>query len=149
IQRQEPNLPSTDQRSTAEHEEVTVFSGSSAADASHARRLWSSASLPPPLELRPAAADVRQRLPVSRPRRSGPAAAPGAAERPQSAAAVRRRQEERRRYEEAAVRRSQILDLLRRQRERRMQKEVQVWRERRSSPREEEEEEEELVRQLQ
>uniref|UniRef100_A0A3P9HLX3 Cilia- and flagella-associated protein HOATZ n=1 Tax=Oryzias latipes TaxID=8090 RepID=A0A3P9HLX3_ORYLA len=99
-------------------DEVTVFAGSSARDVSHARRLWSSVSLPPPLELRPAGADVRQRLPVFRPRSSGPA------ERPQS----RRRQEERRRCEEeVAVRRSQVLDLLRRQRE------LQLCRERRST----------------
>uniref|UniRef100_A0A3P9MIS6 Cilia- and flagella-associated protein HOATZ n=1 Tax=Oryzias latipes TaxID=8090 RepID=A0A3P9MIS6_ORYLA len=120
-----------------QEEEVTVFAGSSARDVSHARRLWSSVSLPPPLELRPAAAaHVRQRLPVFRPRSSGPA------ERPQS----RRRQEE-----EVAVRRSQVLDLLRRQRE------LQLCRERRStrggadSMEEEEEknEEKELVRQLQ
>ncbi|XP_023813025.1 UPF0722 protein C11orf88 homolog [Oryzias latipes] len=127
-----------------QEEEVTVFAGSSARDVSHARRLWSSVSLPPPLELRPAAAaHVRQRLPVFRPRSSGPA------ERPQS----RRRQEERRRCEEeVAVRRSQIPDLLRRQRE------LQLCRERRSTrggadsmeeEEEEEEEEKELVRQLQ
>ena len=50
----------------------TVFDGSSPEDVSHARRLWSSLSLLPPLESRLESADIRQRLPVSRPQRTGP-----------------------------------------------------------------------------
>ncbi|KAF0033213.1 hypothetical protein F2P81_015503 [Scophthalmus maximus] len=44
---------------------VTVFDGSAPEDVSHARRLWSSVSLLPPLEARLVAADVRQRLPTT------------------------------------------------------------------------------------
>ncbi|CAG02249.1 unnamed protein product [Tetraodon nigroviridis] len=66
-----------------------VFDGSSPAEVSHARRLWSSMFLLPPLESRLVSADIRQRLPVSRPRPPGP--------RP-SAPEPRRRREERQRY---------------------------------------------------
>ncbi|XP_076609068.1 cilia- and flagella-associated protein HOATZ [Chaetodon auriga] len=101
-----------------------VFDGSSPEDVSHARQLWSSLSLPTPLESRLVSADIRQRLPVSRPQRSSPAAAPGPRAPPPSVPALRQRQEERRRYEAMADQRREILALLRRQRERRIQKEL-------------------------
>uniref|UniRef100_A0A3Q3KKC5 Cilia- and flagella-associated protein HOATZ n=1 Tax=Monopterus albus TaxID=43700 RepID=A0A3Q3KKC5_MONAL len=109
------------------HKFFTVFDGSSPEDVSHARQLWSSLSLLPPLESRLVSADIRQRLPVSRPQRSsttitvGPkVAAPG----PLSVHALRQRQEERQRYVAMADQRREILALLRRQREQRIQKEL-------------------------
>uniref|UniRef100_A0A669E2R3 Cilia- and flagella-associated protein HOATZ n=1 Tax=Oreochromis niloticus TaxID=8128 RepID=A0A669E2R3_ORENI len=89
-----------------------VFEGSSPEDVSHARQLWSSLSLLPPLESRLVSADIHQRLPVSRPQRT--------AKSPRS----RQRQEERRRYAAMGDQRKEILALLRRQRERRIQKEL-------------------------
>lgn len=103
----------------------TVFDGSSPEDVSHARQLWSSLSLLPPLESRLVSADIRQRLPVSRPQRSsstGPKQ-PSAPE-PPSVPALRQRREERQRYEAMADQRREILALLRRQREQRIQKEL-------------------------
>ncbi|KAG7219368.1 hypothetical protein INR49_019074 [Caranx melampygus] len=109
----------------------TVFDGSSPEDVSHARQLWSSLSLMPPLESRLVSADIRQRLPVSRPQRSSTAAAAAAAEPPKprapeppSVPALRQRQEERQRYAAMADQRKEILALLRRQREQRIQKEL-------------------------
>ncbi|XP_018540178.1 cilia- and flagella-associated protein HOATZ [Lates calcarifer] len=110
----------------------TVFDGSSPEDVSHARQLWSSLSLLPPLESRLVSADIRQRLPVSRPQqqqqqRSGTAAASGpraSALEPLSVPALRQRQEERQRYAAMADQRREILALLRRQREQRIQKEL-------------------------
>uniref|UniRef100_A0A8D3AU74 Cilia- and flagella-associated protein HOATZ n=1 Tax=Scophthalmus maximus TaxID=52904 RepID=A0A8D3AU74_SCOMX len=96
---------------------VTVFDGSAPEDVSHARRLWSSVSLLPPLEARLVAADVRQRLPVSRPQRA-------AAAEPLRVPAARQQREERQRYAAMAEQRKEILFLLRRQRERRIQKEL-------------------------
>nr|XP_046271354.1 cilia- and flagella-associated protein HOATZ [Scatophagus argus] len=98
----------------------TVFDGSSPEDASHARQLWSSLALLPPLESRLVSAEIRQRLPVSRP-------APGpkqSSPEPPSVPAVRQRQAERRRYEAMAAKRREILALLRSQREQRIQKEL-------------------------
>ncbi|KAL0995003.1 hypothetical protein UPYG_G00130520 [Umbra pygmaea] len=43
----------------------TVFDGSSLQDVSHAKQLWASLSLLPPLESRLVSADIRQRLPVA------------------------------------------------------------------------------------
>ncbi|XP_041813862.1 cilia- and flagella-associated protein HOATZ [Chelmon rostratus] len=104
----------------------TVFDGSSPEDVSHARQLWSSLSLLPPLESRLVSADIRQRLPVSRPQRSAAAAAaPGlCAPLPPRVPALRQRQEERQRYAAMADQRREILALLGRQRERRIQKEL-------------------------
>ncbi|XP_040919269.1 cilia- and flagella-associated protein HOATZ [Toxotes jaculatrix] len=105
----------------------TVFDGSSPEDVSHARQLWSSLSLLPPLESRLVSADIRQRLPVSRPQRSSTAAAAGpklSAPEPPSVPAPRQRQEERQRYVAMADQRREILALLRRQREQRIQKEL-------------------------
>ncbi|XP_023249584.1 UPF0722 protein C11orf88 homolog [Seriola lalandi dorsalis] len=104
----------------------TVFDGSSPEDVSHARQLWRSLSLLPPLESRLVSADIRQRLPVSRPQRSSTAAAgpkPSALE-PPSVHALRQRQEERQRYVAMADQRREILALLRRQRELRIQREL-------------------------
>ncbi|XP_038563688.1 cilia- and flagella-associated protein HOATZ [Micropterus salmoides] len=101
----------------------TVFDGSSPEDVSHARQLWSSLSLLPPLESRLVSADIRQRLPVSRPQRSGAGAKLSALE-PPSVPALRQRQEERQRYAAMADQRREILALLRRQREQRIQKEL-------------------------
>ncbi|XP_068605793.1 cilia- and flagella-associated protein HOATZ [Brachionichthys hirsutus] len=104
------------------HQLFAVFDGSSPDDVSHARQLWSSLSLLPPQESRLVSADVRQRLPVSRPQRGGTAAAP--APGPPSVDSPRQRREERQRYEAMADRRKEILALLRRQREQRIQKEL-------------------------
>lgn len=107
----------------------TVFDGSSPEDVSHARQLWSSLSLLPPLESRLVSADIRQRLPVSRPQRgSTTAAAPApkhftSTESP-SLPALRQRQEERQRYVAMADQRREILALLKRRREQRIQKEL-------------------------
>ncbi|XP_044037588.1 cilia- and flagella-associated protein HOATZ [Siniperca chuatsi] len=153
----------------AEQEELdkffTVFDGSSPEDVSHARQLWSSLSLLPPAESRLVTADVRQRLPVSRPQHGGSTApAPGAkpsAPQPPSVHALRQRQEERQRYVTMADQRREILALLRRQREQRIQKEllsvafkpkVKVGREKMSKlqkPSDSEKMDKELVNQLQ
>ncbi|KAG8006552.1 UPF0722 protein C11orf88-like protein [Nibea albiflora] len=139
----------------------TVFDGSSPEDVSHARQLWSSLSLLPPLESRLVSADIRQRLPVSRPQqRSSTAAATAAALgpiKPPSGPALRQRQEERQRYAIMADQRREILALLRRQREQRIQKELvsvgfkpkKVGRERKIQKPADCERDEELVRQLQ
>lgn len=102
----------------------TVFDGSSPEDVSHARRLWSSLSLLPPLESRLVSADIRQRLPVSRPQRSGASAAKAGAAEALGEPCLRQRQEERRRYAAMAEQRREILALLRRQREQRIQREL-------------------------
>ncbi|XP_034448311.1 UPF0722 protein C11orf88 homolog [Hippoglossus hippoglossus] len=106
----------------------TVFDGSAPEDVSHARQLWSSMSMLPPLESRLLlSADIRQRLPVSRPQRGSTAAAgartSSASETP-SAPALRQQREERQRYEAMADQRREILALLRRRREQRIQKEL-------------------------
>lgn len=102
----------------------TVFDGSSPEDVSHARQLWSSLSLLPPLESRLVSADIRQRLPVSRPQRASTAAAPRHFVPEPSVPALRQRQEERRRYAAMADQRREILALLRRQREQRIHREL-------------------------
>ncbi|XP_056263740.1 cilia- and flagella-associated protein HOATZ [Pseudoliparis swirei] len=89
---------------------VTVFQGSSPEHAAHARLLWSSMSLLPPLESRLLSAeDTRQRLPVSRPQHPR-AATPPPPEPP----------EERRRYAAMADQRRETMALLRRQRDQRV-----------------------------
>lgn len=104
----------------------TVFDGSSPEDVSHARQLWSSLSLLPPLESRLVSADIRQRLPVSRPQRSSSAGPKPSAPAPQppSVSALRQRREEKQRYAAMADQRREILTLLSRQREQRIQKEL-------------------------
>ncbi|KAI9539743.1 hypothetical protein NQZ68_005827 [Dissostichus eleginoides] len=104
----------------------TVFDGSSPEDVSHARQLWSSLSLLPPLESRLVSADIRQRLPVSRPQRSSSAGPKPSAPAPQppSMSALRQRREERQRYAAMADQRREVLTLLSRQREQRIQKEL-------------------------
>lgn len=102
---------------------LIVFDDSSPAEVSHARQLWSSMFLLPPLESRLVSADIRQRLPVSRPQRTAPK--PSTAEpEPPTASALRQRREERERYASMADRRREILALLRRQREQRIQREL-------------------------
>lgn len=98
-----------------------VFEGSSPAEVSHARQLWSSMFLLPPVEYQLVLADIRQRLPVSRPQRAAPK--PSTSE-PPTAAAPKQRREERQRYAAMADRRREILALLRRQREQRIQREL-------------------------
>lgn len=137
----------------------TVFDGSSPEDVSHARQLWSSLSLLPPQESRLVSADIRQRLPVSRPqqRSSTAAAAALGPMKPPSVPALRQREEERQRYAIMADQRREILALLRRQREQRIQKELvsvdfkpkRVGRERKIQKPPDSERDEELVRQLQ
>ena len=118
----EPEAPEQDDS----EQFFTVFEGSSPDDVSHARRLWSSLSLLPPVESRLVSADIGQRLPVSRPPRVGPEAAGArrSAPEPPSVPAPRRREKERRRYAAMADQRREILALLRRQREQRVQKEL-------------------------
>ncbi|KAM9391634.1 cilia- and flagella-associated protein HOATZ [Pholidichthys leucotaenia] len=121
----------SDQAEPPEQEDLdqffTVFEGSSPENVSHARQLWRSLSLLPPLESRLVSTHIRQRLPVSGPPRSSASAVAG----PQPPAPeltslpdLRQRQEERRRYMAMADQRKEILALLRRQREQRIQKEL-------------------------
>lgn len=128
-----------------------VFDGSSPAEVSHARQLWSSAFLLPPLESRLVSADIRQRLPVSRPQPAAPK--PPSPEPP---TALRQRREERQRYAAMADQRREILALLRRQREQRIRRELVSAAFRAQTKPEREalkapgcEEDKELVRQLQ
>ncbi|KAM7371502.1 hypothetical protein PAMP_008737 [Pampus punctatissimus] len=102
----------------------TVFDGSSPEDVSHARQLWSSLSLLPPQESRLVSADIRQRLPVSRPQRGSTGPKSSTAPQPSSISDLRQRQEERQRYLSMADQRREILALLRRQRDQRIQKEL-------------------------
>ncbi|XP_051244645.1 cilia- and flagella-associated protein HOATZ [Dicentrarchus labrax] len=102
----------------------TVFDGSSPEDVSHARQLWSSLSLLPPLESRLVSADIRQRLPVSRPQRSSTAGPRQWAPEPPRVPAVRQRREERQRYADMADQRRETLALLGRQREQRVRREL-------------------------
>ncbi|XP_037648393.1 cilia- and flagella-associated protein HOATZ [Sebastes umbrosus] len=109
----------------------TVFDGSPPEDVSHARQLWSSLSLLPPLESRLVSADIHQRLPVCRrPQRSSSNTTTTAgppkhsAPQPPSEPALRQRREERQRYVAMAEQRREILALLRRQRELRIQREL-------------------------
>uniref|UniRef100_A0A672YJS0 Cilia- and flagella-associated protein HOATZ n=2 Tax=Sphaeramia orbicularis TaxID=375764 RepID=A0A672YJS0_9TELE len=102
----------------------TVFAGSSPEDVSHARQLWSSLALLPPQESRLVSADIRQRLPVSRPQRSGTAGPGPSAPEPPSLPVLRQMEEERRRYRAMAEQRKEILALLKRHREHRVRKEL-------------------------
>ncbi|XP_031174622.1 protein Hoatz homolog [Sander lucioperca] len=103
----------------------TVFDGSSPEDVSHARQLWSSLSLLPPLESRLVSADIRQRLPVSRTQHHFQnIMSKHPVPQPPSVPALRQRREERQRYVAMADQRREILALLGRQREQRIQKEL-------------------------
>lgn len=134
---------------------LTVFDGSSPEDASHARRLWSSLSLLPPQESRLVSADIRQRLPVSRPQRSGSSRTPGGLLTGPAPGPGVQVQEERERYRAQAEQRREILALLQRQRELRIRKELvseavkPARRVRRPQEEEEIRRDRELVRQLQ
>nr|XP_015797958.2 cilia- and flagella-associated protein HOATZ [Nothobranchius furzeri] len=104
-----------------------MFAGSSPEDVSHARQLWSSVSLPPPLESRLVSEDIHQRLPVSRPKGRGLSAAPVSRPsvlQPPDVSVLLQKHEERRRYEAMADQRKEIMALLMKQRERRLQKEL-------------------------
>ncbi|KAF7649525.1 hypothetical protein LDENG_00140130 [Lucifuga dentata] len=102
-----------------------VFDGSSPEDVSHAKQLWNSLSLQPPLESRLVSADIRQRLPVSRPQRCSTTAGPKPSDpEPLRFHPDRQREEERQRYLSMADQRMEILALLRRQREQRIRKEL-------------------------
>ncbi|XP_057716893.1 cilia- and flagella-associated protein HOATZ [Corythoichthys intestinalis] len=101
---------------------LTVFSGSSPEDVSHARRLWSSLCMPSPLESRLVSADIPQRLPVSRPERIIQPEPPRTDVH--NLFAAQQRQEERQKYMGMAAQRKETLALLRRQREQRIQKEL-------------------------
>ncbi|KAM6904786.1 cilia- and flagella-associated protein HOATZ [Xenentodon cancila] len=104
-----------------------VFEGSAPEDVSHARQLWSSMYLQPPMESQLVSADIRQRLPVSRPQRSGVAAVPGprlGPPEPPSVFELRQRQEERQRCEATAERRREIVAQLRMRRQQRIEKEM-------------------------
>ncbi|XP_005803249.1 UPF0722 protein C11orf88 homolog isoform X1 [Xiphophorus maculatus] len=100
---------------------LTVFEGSSAEDGSHARQLWKSMTLLPPLESRLASADIRQRLPVARPRRRGTSNVANPV--PLTVCSERQREDERRRYQAMADQRKEVMALLGRQRQQRIQKE--------------------------
>ncbi|XP_068581705.1 cilia- and flagella-associated protein HOATZ [Cebidichthys violaceus] len=117
----------------------TVFEGSSPEDVSHARLLWSSLSLLPPLESRLVSADIRQRLPVSRPQRSSSSSGGTSTTGPKRSASLQKQQqqqpslehalpqrpeEERQRYAAMADQRRETMALLRRQRERRIRREL-------------------------
>ncbi|XP_031718249.1 cilia- and flagella-associated protein HOATZ [Anarrhichthys ocellatus] len=113
----------------AEDPLLTVFEGSSPGDVSHARLLWSSLSLVPPLESRLVSADIGQRLPVSRPQRSSSSTGPRRScsmQQPQPSCehALLQRLEERQRYAAMADQRRETMALLRRQREQRIRREM-------------------------
>ncbi|XP_054464219.1 cilia- and flagella-associated protein HOATZ [Anoplopoma fimbria] len=101
----------------------TVFDCSPPDDVSHARLLWSSLSLLPPLESRLVSSDIRQRLPVSRPQRTTTTTTTTTGPK-QPSLEPGLRLEERRRYAAMADQRRETMALLRRQREQRMQKEL-------------------------
>ncbi|KAK9517502.1 hypothetical protein VZT92_022869 [Zoarces viviparus] len=111
----------------AEDPLLTVFEGSSSGDVSHARLLWSSLSLLPPLESRLVSADTRQRLPVSRPQRSSSSSGPKRScsmQQPSCEHALLQRLEERLHYAAMADQRRETMALLRRQREERIRREL-------------------------
>ncbi|KAM9784272.1 cilia- and flagella-associated protein HOATZ [Syngnathus typhle] len=104
------------------NEILLEFRGSSPEDVTHARKLWSSLCMPTPLESRLVAAGIPQRLPLSRPERTGHPE-PRRADPPNQDAA-QQREDERQRYMAMAAQRKETLALLRRQREQRIQKEL-------------------------
>ncbi|XP_029914487.1 cilia- and flagella-associated protein HOATZ [Myripristis murdjan] len=103
---------------------LMVFEGSSPVDVSHAKQLWNSLSLQPLLESRLVSADIRQKLPVARPRRDTDAGPRSSSPGPSSVFPLLQRREERQRYLAMAKQRKEILALLRRQREQRIQREL-------------------------
>uniref|UniRef100_A0A3B3UFY9 Cilia- and flagella-associated protein HOATZ n=1 Tax=Poecilia latipinna TaxID=48699 RepID=A0A3B3UFY9_9TELE len=98
-----------------------VFEGSSSEDGSHARQLWKSIALLPPLESRLASADIRQRLPVARPQRRGTSHVDDPV--PLTVCSERQREDERRRYQAMADQKKEVMALLGRQRQQRIQRE--------------------------
>lgn len=104
---------------------LIVFAGSSPEDVSHAKQLWSSLSLQPPLESRlVVSADIRQRLPVVRSHRDTTAGPKTSSTEPLSVPPPRQRQEERQRYLAMGDQRKEIVALLRKRREERIHKEL-------------------------
>ncbi|XP_064813845.1 cilia- and flagella-associated protein HOATZ-like isoform X1 [Oncorhynchus masou masou] len=112
----------------------TVFDGSSPEDVSHAKQLWTSLSLLPPLESRLVNADIRQRLPIARTNHetllvvdTNAALKPSSSdhrERLQEVRHQKQRQEERQRYMDMARRREDIINMLHQQRQKRIQRET-------------------------
>lgn len=103
----------------------TVFDGSSSEDVFHAKLLWNSLSLLPPLESRLVSSDIRQRLPVARPPDTSAAARKSTSDPRKSLQDPnqQQRQEERQRYMNMAKQKEEIMSLLRKHREQRIQKE--------------------------
>uniref|UniRef100_A0A8C7REV9 Cilia- and flagella-associated protein HOATZ n=1 Tax=Oncorhynchus mykiss TaxID=8022 RepID=A0A8C7REV9_ONCMY len=105
----------------------TVFDGSSPEDVSHAKQLWTSLSLLPPLESRLVNADIRQRLPIARTNHEtllvvGKVKLKQRQEdRLQEVRHQKQRQEERQRYMDMARRREDIINMLHQQRQKRIQ----------------------------
>ncbi|XP_036824164.1 cilia- and flagella-associated protein HOATZ isoform X4 [Oncorhynchus mykiss] len=123
----------------------TVFDGSSPEDVSHAKQLWTSLSLLPPLESRLVNADIRQRLPIARTNHetllvvdTNAALKPSSSDHRERLQEVRhqkqrqedrlqevrhqkQRQEERQRYMDMARRREDIINMLHQQRQKRIQ----------------------------
>ncbi|XP_052372055.1 cilia- and flagella-associated protein HOATZ isoform X6 [Oncorhynchus keta] len=123
----------------------TVFDGSSPEDVSHAKQLWTSLSLLPPLESRLVNADIRQRLPIARTNQetllvvdTNAALKPSSSDHRERLQEVRhqkqrqedrlqevrhqkQRQEERQRYMDMARRREDIINMLHQQRQKRIQ----------------------------
>ncbi|NP_001139949.1 cilia- and flagella-associated protein HOATZ [Salmo salar] len=139
----EPRAPVTEEeRREAEQLETeldkyffTVFDGSSPEDVSHAKQLWTSLSLLPPLESRLVNADIRQRLPVAPTKHdetllvvdTNAALKPSSSDhrdRLQEVRHQKQRQEERQRYMDMARRREEIINLLHQQRQKRIQRET-------------------------
>ncbi|XP_042167527.1 cilia- and flagella-associated protein HOATZ [Oncorhynchus tshawytscha] len=126
----------------------TVFDGSSPEDVSHAKQLWTSLSLLPPLESRLVNADIRQRLPIARTNHetllvvdTNAALKPSSSDHRERLQEVRhqkqrqedrlqevrhqkQRQEERQRYMDMARRREDIINMLHQQRQKRIQRET-------------------------
>ncbi|KAJ7997501.1 hypothetical protein DPEC_G00229680 [Dallia pectoralis] len=106
----------------------TVFDGSSPEDVSHAKQLWTSLSLLPPLESRVISADISQRLPVAKTNHDSTNAvkpsSSGVRGGLQEAPHWKLRHEERQRYIDMARQRDEIISLLHQQRQKRIQKET-------------------------
>ncbi|KAM9439136.1 cilia- and flagella-associated protein HOATZ [Salvelinus alpinus] len=114
----------------------TVFDGSSPEDVSHAKQLWTSLSLLPPLESRLVNADIRQRLPIAPTNHDETLLVVGERlqearhqkqrqeDRLQEARHQKQRQEERQRYMDMARQREETINMLHQQRKKRIQRET-------------------------